>query len=159
MGKTRLSLHFARRYHRLYSAVIWLNASNEITLKVGYAVLAQRIRRHDRPYEDRQGEGMEQMDEEQATQLVREWLSQAKNKTWLLMLDNYDDPRLPGIRSSIGYDIRTYFPYSTQGSILITTRSARITFARPVRLNKFSEFNQSLAVLARRSGRQTQGGK
>ena len=159
VGKTQLSLHFARQYHQRYSAVIWLNASDEITLKAGYAALAYRIRRHNRQHEDRQGEGMEQMDEELAVQSVRQWLSQAKNKTWLLLLDNYDNPRLPGIRSSTGYDIRTFFPYSTQGSILITTRSSRITFAKPVRLNKFSDLDQSLAVLARRSGRQTQGGK
>ena len=68
------------------------------------------------------------------------------------MFDNYDDPQLPGIRSSTDYDIRTFFPYSTQGSVLITTRSARIAFARPMRLNKFDDLDQSLAVLARRSG-------
>ena len=159
MGKTQLSLHFARRHHQRYSAVIWLNASNEITLKAGYVSLAQRIRLYNRQSETGQGEVIEQIEEEQAIQLVRQWLSQAKNKTWLLMLDNYDDPRLPGISSSTGYDIRTYFPYSTQGSILITTRSSRISFANPVRLNKFKDLEQSLAVLARRSGEQTQGGK
>lgn len=159
MGKTQLSLHFARQHHQRYSAVVWLNASNEITLKAAYVSLAQRIRRHNRQSEVGQGEVVEQMNEEQAIQLVRQWLSQPNNKTWLLMLDNYDNPRLPGIRSSIGYDIRTFFPYSTQGSILITTRSSRITFAKPVRLNKFDNLNQSLAVLARRSGRQTQGSK
>ena len=75
------------------------------------------------------------------------------------MFDNYDDPRLPGVRSSTGYDIRFFFPYSTQGSILITTRSSRIAFARLVRLNKFNDLDQSLAVLTRRSGRQAREGK
>ncbi|KAL8762032.1 MAG: hypothetical protein Q9194_007619, partial [Teloschistes cf. exilis] len=97
-------------------------------------------------------EVIEQWKEEQAIQLVRQWLSQAENKTWLLIFDNYDDLSLPGIRSSsTGYDVRNVFPYSTQGSILITTRSSRITFAKSVRLNKFNDLNQSLAVLARRS--------
>ena len=81
MGKTQLSLHFARQYHQRYSAVIWLNAGNEITLKAGYAALAPQIRRHDRQHEDKQDEGMERMDEELAVQLSRQWLSQAKNKT------------------------------------------------------------------------------
>ncbi|KAI4227193.1 MAG: hypothetical protein L6R40_008222 [Gallowayella cf. fulva] len=156
MGKTQLSLHFARQYHRRYSAVIWLNASSEVTLRAAYMSLAQRIRCHNKQREAGQSEVAEQLKEEQAIQLVRQWLSQAENKTWLLIFDNYDDPRLPGIRSSTGYDIRTFFPYSTQGSILITTRSSRITFARSVRLNKFNDLNQSLAVLARRSGRQIQ---
>ncbi|KAL8855252.1 MAG: hypothetical protein Q9178_008094 [Gyalolechia marmorata] len=154
IGKTQLSLHFARQHHQRYSAVIWLNASSEVTLKATYTSLAQRIRRHNKRSEIGRGEVAEQLTEEQAVQLVRQWLSHAENKTWLLMLDNYDDPRLPGIRSSTGYDIRLFFPYSIQGSILITTRSSRLTFAKSVRLNKFDDLNLSLAVLTRRSGRQ-----
>jgi len=153
------SLHFARQHHQRYSAVVWLNASNEITPRAAYVSLAQRIRCHNSQSEVGQGEVIEQMNEGQAIQLVQQWLSQSENKTWLLMLDNYDNPRLPGIRSSTGYDIRTFFPYCTQGSILITTQYSRITFAKPVRFNKFDNLNQSLAILARRSGRQTQGSK
>lgn len=159
MGKTQLSLHFARQHHQCYSAVIWLNASSEVTLKAAYVSLAQRIRHHNKQREAEQNEVIERLNEEQAIQLIRQWLSQAENKTWLLMFDSYDDPQLPGIHSSTGYDIRTFFPYSTQGSILITTRSSRITFAKSVRLNKFDDLNQSLAVLTKRSGRQAQEGK
>ena len=159
MGKTQLSLHFARQHHQCYSAVIWLNASSEVALKTAYMSLAQRIQRHNKQREAGQSEVIVQLKQEQAIQLVRQWLSQAENKTWLLMFDNYDDPRLPGIRSSTGYDIRTFFPYSTQGSILITTRSSRITFAKSLRLNKFNDLNLSLAVLTRRSGRQAHEGK
>ncbi|KAL9626500.1 MAG: hypothetical protein Q9204_007251, partial [Flavoplaca sp. TL-2023a] len=154
MGKTQLSLQFARQHHQRYSAVFWLNASSEVTLKAAYVSLAQHIRRHNKQSEIWQGEVMEQLKEEQAIQLIRQWLSQAENKTWLLMFDNYDDPRLPGIRSSTAYDIRAFFPYATQGSILITTRSPRITFAKLIRLKKFHDLNQSLAVLTRRSSRQ-----
>ena len=159
IGKTQLSLHFARQHHQRYSAVIWLNASSEVALKAAYMSLAQRIRRHNKQREAGQSEVVEQLKEEEAIQLVRQWLSQAENKTWLLMFDNYDDPRLPGIHSSTGYDIRTFFPYSTQGSILITTRSSRITFAKSVRLNKFDDLNLSLALLTKRSGRQAYEGK
>ena len=159
MGKTQLGLHFARQHHQRYSAVIWLNASSEVTLKTAYMFFAQRIRCHNKQREIGQGEVAEQLKEEQIIQLIRQWLSQAENKTWLLMFDNYDDPRLPGTRSSTGYDIRTFFPYSTQGSILITTRSSRITFAKSMRFNKFDDFNLSLAVLTRRSGRQAHEGK
>ncbi len=153
MGKTQLSLHFARQHHQRYSAVIWLNASSEVTLKAAYISLAQRIRCHNKQREAGQSEVIEQLKEEQAIQLTRQWLSQAETMMWLLML------RLPGIRSSTGYDIRTFFPYSTQGSILITTRSSRITFAKSVRLNKFNDLNLSLAVLTRRSGRHVHEGK
>ncbi|KAL8976675.1 MAG: hypothetical protein Q9205_007369, partial [Flavoplaca limonia] len=154
MGKTQLSLQFARQHHQRYSAVFWLNTSSELTLKAAYVSLAQRIRHHNKQSKIGQGEVIEQLKEEQAIKLVRQWLSQAENKTWLLMFDNYDDPQLPGICSSTVYNIRTFSPYSTQGSILITTRSSRITFAKLMSLNKFVNLNQSLAVLVRRSGRQ-----
>lgn len=110
MGKTQLSLQFARQHHQRYSAVIWLNASSEVTLKAAYVSLAQRIRHHNQQSKIGQGEVIEQLKEEQAVQLVRQWLSQAENKTWLFMFDNYDDPRLPGIRSSTGYDIHSFSP-------------------------------------------------
>jgi hypothetical protein len=73
--------------------------------------------------------------------------------------DNYDDPRLPGMDSSTGYDIRTYFPQRTQGSILITTRSSRLPFAKQVRLKKLEDIEQSLAILAARSRGKVDGGK
>lgn len=66
------------------------------------------------------------------------------------MFDNYDDPQLP--------DIRIFFSYFPQESILITIRFSRITFAKPMRLNKFDDLNQSLTILTRRWGRQAQEG-
>ena len=81
MDKTQLSLHFARQHHQRYSAVIWLNASSEASLNAGYVFLAQRIRRHDKQQDVGQSEVREQLKEEKAIQLVRQWLSQAENKT------------------------------------------------------------------------------
>jgi hypothetical protein len=52
---------------------------------------------------------------------VRRWLSEPENDQWLLIFDNYDDPHLPGIRSPTGYDIRSFFPTRSQGSIMITS--------------------------------------
>ena len=60
-------------------------------------------------------------EEERLVQQARQWLSQRGNDKWLIVYDNYDDPRLPGMDSSTGYDIRTYLPHRSQGSILITT--------------------------------------
>ena len=92
-------------------------------------------------------------------QQARQWLSRPDNNKWLVVYDNYDDPRLPGINSSTGYDLRDFFPHRAHGSILITTRSPRLIYAKQLRLNKFDDVNQSLAVLARRSGRTTTGGE
>ena len=61
--------------------------------------------------------------------------------------------------SSPGYDIRAYFPHQAHGSILITTRSPRLLFAKQLPLKKLEDVEQSLAVLAARSGRRINGGK
>lgn len=68
-------------------------------------------------------------DEKLKIDKVRRWLSKTGNDRWLLIFDSYDDPSLPGIGSSTGYDVRTYFPYRAQGSILMTTRSPGLLFA------------------------------
>lgn len=159
MGKTQLNLYFARQHHQRYSAVIWLNVSSEVTLKATYVSFAQRIRHHNKQREAESNEMIKQLKEEQAIQLIRQWLFQAKNKTWLLMFDNYDDSQLLNIHSSIEYDVRTFFLYFTQKSILITIRFFRIIFAKSMRLNKFDDFNQSLTILTKRSNRQAQKDK
>ncbi|KAI4086456.1 MAG: hypothetical protein L6R37_008417 [Teloschistes peruensis] len=96
-------------------------------------------------------------DEKVEVDKVRRWLSDSQNDRWLLIFDNYDDPRLPGMDSFTGYDIRTYFPYRAQGSILITTRSRQLQFAKQLLLEKLEDIEQSLAVLATRSGRAVNG--
>lgn len=61
--------------------------------------------------------------------------------------------------SSTGYDVRAYFPPRAQGSILITTRSPRLLFAKQLPLKKLDDVEQSLAILAAGSGRTVDGGK
>lgn len=70
MGKTQLSLHFVWQHHQHYSAVIWLNASSEVTLKAAYISLTQRIQRHNKQREAGQSDVIVQWKEEQAIQLV-----------------------------------------------------------------------------------------
>jgi hypothetical protein len=50
----------------------------------------------------------------------------------LVIFENYDDPCLPGIWLSTGYDIRSYIPTRSQGSIIITSRSSRLTFSQTI---------------------------
>jgi hypothetical protein len=154
MGKTQLSIQFATRFGETYSFVFWLNAKDENTLKAGLVALAaQLVDNHtSSSVTDPQEEG-------RIAEKARQWLSQAANDRWLLVYDNYDYPHLPGIPSSTGYDIRKFFPHRVHGSILITTRSPRITFAKQLQLEKLDDIDQSLKILAARSGREVNGGK
>lgn len=150
LGKTQLCVQYAKRFHNVYSSVFWVNAKDKTTLKAGLVALAARIQD-----ESVSPSAADQDGEDRVVQRVRQWLSRPENSNWLIVYDNYDDPRLPGIRSRTGYDIREFFPHSVQGSILITTRSGQLTFARQLRLMKLEELDQSLAILARRSRQDT----
>jgi MinD superfamily P-loop ATPase len=65
VGKTQLSIRFAKCYHENYSSVIWLNAKDENAVKAVYISLALRILGE----EERESE-IKQPDEEQAVRYV-----------------------------------------------------------------------------------------
>ena len=151
MGKTQLSIHFARRFADTYSSIFWLNAQDETTLKAGLVEIAAQV--------------LEELsvnnssEEERIVEQMRQWFSRPDNDEWLVVFDNYDNPRVPHITSTTSYDIRDYFPHRVQGSILITTRSPRLTFAKQLAVKKLDDINQSLNILATRSGREIIKGK
>ena len=151
MGKTQLSIHFARRFADTYSSIFWLNAQDESTLKAGLVKIAAQVL--EEPSVNTSSE------EERRVQQMRQWFSRPENDKWLVVFDNYDNPRVPRITSTTSYDIRDYFPYRVQGSILITTRSPRLTFAKQLAVKKLDDINQSLNILATRSGREIIKGK
>lgn len=154
MGKTQLSVHFIRQSGNTYSSAFWLNAKSESTLRAGLAVLAAEVTET-----STSSTLTGAHEEERLVQQARQWLSQRGNDKWLIVYDNYDDPRLPGMDSISGYDIRGYFPPRAQGGILITTRSPRLLFAKQLPLKKLGDIEQSLAILAAGSGRKVDGGK
>ena len=154
LGKTQLSLAHTRDCGDDYSSVFWLNAKDETSLRKSMADWSDVIF-SESPSSAAPGAANEKLKIDK----VRRWLSESKNDQWLLIFDNYDDPKMPGIESSTGYDIRTYLPHRAQGSILITTRSRRLPFAKKLELQKIEDIEQSIAILAVKSGREVAEGK
>ena len=150
IGKTQLSIRFARRFADTYSSIFWLNAQDESTLKAGLVKIAAQVL--EEPSANNSSE------EERIVQQMQQWFSRPDNDEWLVIFDNYDNPRIPRT-STMSYDIRDYFPHRVQGSILITTRSPRLSFAKQLAVKKLDDIKQSLSILATRSGRKTIEGK
>ena len=147
MGKTQLSLAHVRDCANSYSSVFWMNAKDETRLRHCIADLSTVIS------PESAGPAAPRADNEKLNiDKVCRWLSEPRNDQRLLILDNYDRPRLPGIKSSTGFDVCAYFPCRAQGSILITMRSPQLLFAKPIPLKKCKDIKQSLAILAARSG-------
>ena len=154
MGKTQLSLAHVRDCADDYSSVFWVNAKDEASLRQGM-VDVSAIVFHDPDAPVTQSA----KDEKAEVEKVRWWLSEPGNDQWLLIFDNYDDPCLPGVRSSTGFDIRPFFPTRSQGSIIITSRSTKLSFSKQLRLQRLEDINTSIAILSQRSGRVLSSGK
>ena len=57
---------------------------------------------------------------------VMVWLAQTDNNDWLVVFDNVDRDYSPRTEDPLAYDVRQYFSGADHGSVLITTRLARL---------------------------------
>ena len=137
IGKTQLATTYAKRHSSSYSSVFWLNATSEATLKSSFRGVANRVL---------PPETVGKLDDDEVCVRVSSWLSELDNNRWMLVVDNYDDPDQ--------YDIAKYYPSVAHGSIIITTRQPRRVRGEQFKVESMTEANDSLAILAARSGRQ-----
>ena len=89
-GEESLNLTVSR-----FWGVFWLDASSENSLARGFVAIAEKCDLHDKSLEG-----------------ARQWL-QGTSHSWLLVLDNADDPKL---------DYTYYLPAASKGHVLITSR-------------------------------------
>ncbi len=95
IGKTQLSIEYARRHKDSYSAIFWLNITDEDSLKQSFAKVARQIlREHPSASWLSDVNTKENLDE--VVVAVKAWLSRPNNTRWLIIYDNYDNPKLPG---------------------------------------------------------------
>lgn len=87
-------------------------------------------------------------DVDKVIEAVKAWLSLPNNTRWLIIYDNYDNPKLPGNTDPTTVDIKKYLPESYQGSVIITTRSLQVKIGRPIQIRKLRNAIDSLEILA-----------
>jgi hypothetical protein len=152
MGKTQLSAAYAKRHKESYSAIFWLNIKDEDALKQSFARVARQIlREHPSASHPSNMGGNTDLDE--VVDAVKAWLSLPDNTRWLMIYDNYDNPRLPGNTDPAAVDIRQFLPESYQGSIIITTRSSQVRFGHSIQIRKLENIHDSLEILSKVSRR------
>jgi len=126
IGKTQLAVEFARRHHRKFSSVFLLNGSSEDSLKQSIAGCASRIPEGQISDTSRAYSTSGVGDLGEVVTEVMAWLAKPDNTHWLLVFDNVDREYGPHISDPNAYDVRRYFSGADHGSILITTRLARL---------------------------------
>lgn len=158
IGKSQLAIEFAKMHRHDYTAVLWLNARTEDTLKRSFAANAQRLPKEYLNQELLYGT----QNEEILGIILREmdnWLSLPGNDRWLLIYDNVDNPKIPDNKRQNAYDIRAYFPKAHQGSILVTTRWETLRIGNLLEVAKLSKDEDSISLLTRMSRRKIQEGE
>jgi hypothetical protein len=152
IGKTQLAVSFLKENAGSYSAIVWLDAKTEDALKQSFTLTAKRLHRH-YPTSELLRRAEESKDIDDIVAHIKEWFSAEGNHRWLLVFDNVDNPKLPGVNDPEAYDIEPYFPETRQGSIIITTRSSRLEIGKAVSVSKLNT-RESIDILSSTSGRE-----
>ncbi|KAH7351383.1 hypothetical protein BKA66DRAFT_598364 [Pyrenochaeta sp. MPI-SDFR-AT-0127] len=153
IGKTQLAIEYVRRHKEKHTAIFWLNANDEDSLRLSFRNIAYQVLKHHLLASVLSGVNLEG-DSDQVIDAVKTWLDLRDNTRWLMIYDNYDNPKTPDDSDHSTVDIRRYLPEADHGSIIITTRSARVTQGRRLRVQKFTGPEDGLKILSNMSGRE-----
>jgi hypothetical protein len=146
IGKTQLSIEFARRHQLRFSAVIWLDGRTEDRLKQSIVAVASRIAKGQIQETSRTYSPHNTSDVDTVIKDVIDWLSIPENNSWLIIFDNIDQDYRDLQAATDTYDVRRYFPTADHGSILITTRLVHLgQLGTPLQVSTV-DYNQALAI-------------
>ncbi|CAM1503382.1 Fc.00g081580.m01.CDS01 [Cosmosporella sp. VM-42] len=128
VGKTQLSIDFARRHQAAFSSVFWLDGRSEDQLKRSIAGCIARIPEGQVPGTSRRWAGSHAHSQDELDDAVRsvmKWLERPDNSDWLLIFDNVDQDWIGQEARTGAYNPMRYLP-GDHGSVLITTRLSRL---------------------------------
>jgi hypothetical protein len=151
IGKTQLTIAYAKRHKDNYSTIFWLNSKDEDSLRQSFNKLAKEILREHPSANKLSSVDMDGTLDE-LIDGVKTWLSLPANTRWLMIYDNYDNPKSPGNRDSTAVDIFKYLPKAYQGSVIVVSRSSRVTIGHSMRIRKLESLQDSLQILSDASG-------
>ena len=152
IGKTQLAVEYIRRHKEKYTAIFWLNANDEDCLRLSFRDIAQQILKH---HPSTSTLASVDLDEnlDKVVNTVKAWLDMSKNDRWLLIFDNYDNPKIPGNPDRSAVNVRQFLPGADHGSVIITTRSSQVSQGRRIQIQKMPNIQDGLQILSNMSGR------
>jgi tetratricopeptide (TPR) repeat protein len=101
VGKTQIAVEYAYRHNDEYTAVLWIFADTEQSVRGGFGQIAALL---NLPEKDA-------TEQAKVTEAVRRWLEE--NPSWLLVLDNADNPAA----------VKDFLPQQSKGHVLLTSRA------------------------------------
>ncbi|TVY17528.1 Vegetative incompatibility protein HET-E-1, partial [Lachnellula arida] len=147
IGKTSWRLH-------MLDAIFWLNANDEDSLKLSFRGIAQQVLRH-YPSTNILSSVDQDKDLDQVVSSVKAWLDFPRNIRWLMIYDNFDNPKAPNNPDGSAVDILQFLPQSDHGSVIITTRSSRVRHGERIHIQKLLDVKEGLKIVSNISGRKS----
>ncbi|KAI3326617.1 P-loop containing nucleoside triphosphate hydrolase protein [Xylariaceae sp. AK1471] len=152
IGKTQISIAYTKRYKDEYSAIFWLNIKDKTSMQQSFTKVARQILLQHPNASHLKALDLRQ-DQEKVVEAVKSWLSLPGNTRWLLVYDNYDNPKLSNDINDTGININQFIPEAYQGSIIVTTRLSQVDLGYRIQVRKLESLHDSLEILATTSGR------
>jgi ATP/maltotriose-dependent transcriptional regulator MalT len=153
IGKTQLAIAYAKAHRDDYSAIFWLNIKDEVSVKQSYSWIATRILQ-EHPSASQLSAIRDDSQLHDLVAAVKRWLEHAKNMRWLMVFDNYDNPKVPGNAMPNAIDIQQFLPKVYHGSIIVTTRSSKVNVGKRMQVGKLEDVRDSLQILSDASRRE-----
>jgi hypothetical protein len=119
MGKTQLAVEFARRHHRRFSSVFWLDGRSKDILKRSIASCAGRIPQGQISEASREYASNSNADVDAVVKDVIAWLARPDNTAWLLIFDNVDREYTAHGGDPGAYDVMRYLSIIDRGKMVI----------------------------------------
>ena len=128
IGKSQMAREYARKHQDDYTAIFWVNAKSERSLKRDLAGIARRL-----GLKGILDSAVASKDEASATTAIlaiQEWFEEDDNTNWMVILDNVDSQTTSDDEQGeaethdicSGFDVRQYLPSTPHGTVLVTTR-------------------------------------
>ena len=152
IGKTQLAVEYIRRHKEKYTAIFWLNANDEDSLRLSFRDIAQQVLKHHPTTKMLASVDLDK-NLDQMVNAVKAWLEIPKNMRWLMIFDNYDNPKIPGNSDRSAVDVRQFLPTSDHGAIIITTRSSQVSQGSCIQIQKLPSIQNGLEILSNKSKR------
>ncbi|KAF2705193.1 hypothetical protein K504DRAFT_388600, partial [Pleomassaria siparia CBS 279.74] len=147
MGKTQLAIAYTKAHRHDHSAIFWLNIKNKASVKQSYSRIAERILQ-EHPSASQLGGIKDDSPLDDKVAAVKRWLEYSKNTHWLMVFDNYDNPKTSGNTIPGAVDISEFLPKAYHGSIIVTTRSSNVSVGQRIRVGKLKDVRDSLQIVS-----------
>ncbi|KAF4935500.1 hypothetical protein CGCF245_v007532 [Colletotrichum fructicola] len=126
IGKTQLALEYSRLKEKVYGSIFWIDARRPDTVKTSITECGNHILGHYRINGLRENPRFQFLEETiqsgHISRALSMWLGHEENDSWLLIIDNLDDPKT--------IDLKEILPPKAKGSVLITSRRSDLAITR-----------------------------